>query len=314
MASEAGSYMNHARNGMSQEMKKKAVERMLKDHIAGGTRDLAPSVTTGEPWDCSVPGCEQTDNAPTDSVCVGCNKRKRYERRHKGSGYKITKVKSGAWPMPGGFEDKPTMFHATDSTKEECKKVACLIRDALVKEEDAKKIFNKGVEKVLEGYSKGQLNVEFAKAYLPKICPLGLGLHKKATELAVAFNNYIANQCPTHFDDFMGLLVVSTGQKEVYLAPPTMANKLEAIGLELGSHTYDFDPFALEKEDKNHQRLVGWRKVVLLPGDALVIPVKWLHCIRSTQGTIGVSLKVELAAPPRPRASVTKKRKFTHGA
>ena len=52
---------------------------------------------------------------------------------------------------------------------------------------------------------------------------------------------------------------------------------------------WPFDPFQLPRSDSSL-----WVKVVMVPGDAVVMPKGWWHAVRSTPSSVAISVVVQL--------------------
>ena len=87
----------------------------------------------------------------------------------------------------------------------------------------------------------------------------------------------------THRDDTSSILYVVSGSKVVWLAPPGVETVMKIIVDE--SRFINYDPDG----DAQRNRLI-WKKVILSAGDSLFLPKGWWHYVRSTAGTVALSL------------------------
>jgi len=100
---------------------------------------------------------------------------------------------------------------------------------------------------------------------------------------------------PTHRDENNAILVQLKGSKEILIHPPALslpgcpASVFGDAAATINPRWLAFDPFQLHR---THSSL--WVKVVLVPGDAVVVPKLWWHAVRSTPGSVAISVPVQL--------------------
>ncbi len=144
-------------------------------------------------------------------------------------------------------------------------------------------------------YMKGHLEEPFLSNVFAFTIPPCLLIKRRADQKAIAFiTTNEPSVCDTHYDRDTSLLLMLAGKKEVYLAPPRQRWQDEVI--QNNSTIFEsLDPFL----DFNRGSLGSeWKLVVMQQGDALLIPRKWLHAVRSHPGTVAVSFQVEIASVP----------------
>ena len=100
---------------------------------------------------------------------------------------------------------------------------------------------------------------------------------------------------PTHRDENNAILVQLKGPTELLIHPPALslpgcpASVFGDAAATTNPRWLEFDPFQLHR---THSSL--WVKVVLVPGDAVVVPKLWWHAVRSTPGSVAISVPVQL--------------------
>ena len=100
---------------------------------------------------------------------------------------------------------------------------------------------------------------------------------------------------PTHRDENDAILVQLRGSKEMLIHPPALALPgcpASVFGDAAASNNprwLEFDPFQLSRIHSSQ-----WVKVVLVPGDAVVVPKLWWHAVRSTPGSVAISVPIQL--------------------
>ena len=99
---------------------------------------------------------------------------------------------------------------------------------------------------------------------------------------------------PTHRDENNAVLVQLRGSKEVLVHPPAQSlpgcpAAIFANASLTDSRWLDLDPFELSRAYSSK-----WVKVVMVPGDAIVMPKLWWHAVRSTPGSVAISVPIQL--------------------
>ena len=100
---------------------------------------------------------------------------------------------------------------------------------------------------------------------------------------------------PYHRDENNAILVQLRGSKEILIHPPASAlpgcpaNVYGDAATTNNPRWLSFDPFQLHRSHSS-----SWVKVVLVPGDAVVVPKLWWHAVRSTPGSVAISAPVRL--------------------
>ena len=101
---------------------------------------------------------------------------------------------------------------------------------------------------------------------------------------------------PCHRDENDAMLVQLRGSKEILIHPPTLAIPGcpasvygDATATDSFRWLQPFDPFQLPRMQSSQ-----WIKVVLVPGDVVVVPKLWWHAVRSTPGSVAISVPVRL--------------------
>ena len=101
---------------------------------------------------------------------------------------------------------------------------------------------------------------------------------------------------PCHHDENDAVLVQLRGSKEVLVHEPTLAIPGCSASVYGDAAATDsirwlrgLDPFQLPRRHSSQ-----WIKVVLVPGDVVVIPKLWWHAVRSTPGSVAISVPVRL--------------------
>ena len=92
------------------------------------------------------------------------------------------------------------------------------------------------------------------------------------------------------------ILVQLRGSKEILIHEPTLAIPGcpasvygDAAATDSARWLRGLDPFQLSRRHSSQ-----WIKVVLVPGDVVVIPKRWWHAVRSTPGSVAISVPVRL--------------------
>jgi hypothetical protein len=99
----------------------------------------------------------------------------------------------------------------------------------------------------------------------------------------------------THFDEPNSVLLLTAGEKRVWLAPPAIANsfpKCDVRGASSSKLAFDSE-HAPEVAGASRHSL--WQLVNLRQGDALYLPSGWWHQVVSEPGTVALSLPVKWA-------------------
>jgi len=139
----------------------------------------------------------------------------------------------------------------------------------------------------LPGYFKSHLKDSFVKKKLMNKLPLDLMVKDTASQKGIIFANIMEVTCPTHYDRDTSILLLLKGTKEVYLAKKAPIKK--EVNLSNSSILDQINPF------KGERGGLDWRKCCMTPGDALLIPRDWIHCIKSAPLTIALSLQVQVS-------------------
>ena len=125
------------------------------------------------------------------------------------------------------------------------------------------------------------------------IIPSGTKLPKIGNRVAQAFlTGTKASGSLTHRDETSSLLYVVTGSKIVYLAPPGAE-----VTLKMAINDLLFLDYNPDNDTRRNETL--WKKISLNVGDSLFIPKGWWHYVRSTPGTVALSLVLA----PSPNAA-----------
>ena len=105
--------------------------------------------------------------------------------------------------------------------------------------------------------------------------------------------SYRDGTCALHCDEPNGVLICLGGERKVALLPPRVSIDTDAWVGTKPSLRYDVFADARFQEGGD---LYGVSQVVTLTqGDALYIPSGWWHQVRSTRGSVGVSVPVTCA-------------------
>ena len=143
-------------------------------------------------------------------------------------------------------------------------------------------------------YLKCHLKTKFVNQELLEEVPPSLQVKSNAEQKGILFINLKKGTCKTHYDRDTAILLLLSGTKEVFLAPPN-AMQIQNEKTSINSTILDnMNPFSNKKKKKEERR--GWKwleKIGMSPGDALLIPKDWIHTIRSSNETIAISLQVE---------------------
>ena len=100
---------------------------------------------------------------------------------------------------------------------------------------------------------------------------------------------------PCHRDENNAMLVQLHGSKEILIHPPALAlpgcpaSVYGDAAAASNPRWLSFDPFQLPRR---HSSL--WVKVVMVPGDAVVVPKLWWHAVRSAPGSVAISVPIRL--------------------
>jgi len=147
------------------------------------------------------------------------------------------------------------------------------------------------IDHIKEGvYSKAHIEEsKSASKMLSDLLPATLQLKKSAQQKGLIFVNFEQHQCHAHYDRDSSLLYVISGNKEIYIKKPEVG---KLGGMELNSYSTD-NSTIFEHLDPFKQNTSDWSLVRLEKGDALLLPKYWLHVVRSSAGTIGISIQIE---------------------
>ena len=143
------------------------------------------------------------------------------------------------------------------------------------------------VERINAGYHKAYLNKGSVQAIpgLIDLVPPGVKVKSSAAREAIAFVNSVAGQSSTHFDRDTALLVLLRGSKTIRLAHPSVLNLLPVKTEDNSTILDNVDPFG--------QDCGLWTEVNMRPSESLLLPKGWIHSVRSTRGTVALSVQVE---------------------
>lgn len=138
------------------------------------------------------------------------------------------------------------------------------------------------------GYYKSHLDADFVNSFqnsMPKCIKIKNSVSKKG----IAFiSTTAATLSHTHYDQDTSFLLLLTGTKEIFYAPPSMGTLIRTSNPVI-SHSSNFEginPFV---------ELTGtsWRFAKLNAGDGLLLPQGWLHAVKSSPGTVAISFQIE---------------------
>ena len=107
----------------------------------------------------------------------------------------------------------------------------------------------------------------------------------KAAQLFVTGDNQSTS--PTHTDETDSTLIVLRGFKTVWLHRPGDGVKMDPRNKAMSRE----DPWKLDDTEANDN---GWSKTELRQGQALIIPKGWWHQVKSTEGSVALSLVLRL--------------------
>lgn len=142
--------------------------------------------------------------------------------------------------------------------------------------------------RVERAYYKAHLSCDFADHFAPYM-PDCVRIKSTVSKKAIAFISTVtATRCDTHYDQDTSFLLLLTGTKEVFYAPPSMVDRLRDNHPVL-SHSSIFEevnPFVAATGQL-------WEFVTLRAGDGLLLPQGWIHAIKSVPGTVAISFQVE---------------------
>ena len=100
---------------------------------------------------------------------------------------------------------------------------------------------------------------------------------------------------PWHRGENNAILVQLRGSKEILIHPPTLAlpgcpaSVYGDAAATSNPRWLSFDPFQLPRRHSS-----SWVKVVVVPGDAVVVPMLWWHAVRSAPGSVAISVPIRL--------------------
>ena len=101
---------------------------------------------------------------------------------------------------------------------------------------------------------------------------------------------------PCHRDEYDALLAQLWGSTELLMHPPALSipgcpADVYGDAAVTGSSRWlwPFDPFQLPCSDSSL-----WVKVMMVPGDVVVVPKGWWHAVRSTPSSVAISVAVQL--------------------
>lgn len=107
----------------------------------------------------------------------------------------------------------------------------------------------------------------------------------RAAQLFVTGDNQSTS--PTHTDETDSTLIVLRGFKTVWLHRPGDGVKMDPRNKAMSRE----DPCLLDDTEANDN---GWSKTELRQGQALIIPKGWWHQVKSTEGSLALSLVLRL--------------------
>jgi len=143
-------------------------------------------------------------------------------------------------------------------------------------------------ERVEMGYFKSHLTPDFVES-LGNSLPNWIRIKRNVRKKGIAFmSTKISSLCDTHYDQDTSFLLVLTGKKEIFYAPPCMIKRLRVDHpvLHHSSIFEEVNPFVTATGPL-------WQFITLTSGDGLLLPQGWLHSVKSTPGTTAVSFQVE---------------------
>jgi hypothetical protein len=174
--------------------------------------------------------------------------------------------------MPEHAEEIPLLYRAREKLKKELPN--CIISP----------------DRCERGYYKSHLDADFVDSFqnaMPECIKIKSAVSKKG----IAFISTVAATLShTHYDQDTSFLLMLTGTKEIFYAPPSMGTLIRTDHPVI-SHSSNFEgvnPFV---------ELTGtsWRFAKLNAGDGLLLPQGWLHAIKSLPGTVAISFQIEAA-------------------
>jgi hypothetical protein len=172
--------------------------------------------------------------------------------------------------MPQHAEEIPLLYRAREKLKKELPN--CVISS----------------DRCERGYYRSHLDADFVDSFqnaMPECIKIKSAVSKKG----IAFISTVAATLShTHYDQDTSFLLMLTGSKEIFYAPPSMGTVLRADHPVI-SHSSNFEgvsPFV---------ELTGtaWRFAKLNAGDGLLLPQGWLHAVKSLPGTVAISFQIE---------------------
>jgi len=133
----------------------------------------------------------------------------------------------------------------------------------------------------------------------PVLASVGLHVTNTNSMAQYLLQSFVTNtmtvaSTPTHRDANNAVLIQLRGSKEVLVHPPTQSlpgcpADIFASATLTDSRWLDVDPFKLSRAYSSE-----WVKVVMVPGDVVVVPKLWWHAVRSTPGSVAISVPVRL--------------------
>ena len=133
----------------------------------------------------------------------------------------------------------------------------------------------------------------------PVLASVGLHVTNTNSMAQYLLQSFVTNtttvaSTPTHRDANNAVLIQLRGSKEVLIHPPTQSlpgcpADIFASATLTDSRWLDVDPFKLSRAYSSE-----WVKVVMVPGDVVVVPKLWWHAVRSTPGSVAISVPVRL--------------------
>ena len=142
--------------------------------------------------------------------------------------------------------------------------------------------------RVERGYFKAHLSSNFAN-HFASFMPDCIRIKRTVSKKGIAFISTIAaTLSDTHYDQDTSFLLMLTGTKEVFYAPPSMVDRLR-VDHPVISHSSIFEevnPFVAATG-------TSWQLATLQAGDGLLLPQGWIHAIKSLPGTLAISFQVE---------------------
>ena len=142
--------------------------------------------------------------------------------------------------------------------------------------------------RVDRAYYKTHLSCDFSNHFAPYL-PDCVRIKSTVSKKGIAFiSTVVATLCDTHYDQDTSFLLILTGTKEVFYAPPSMVDRLRDDHPVL-SHSSIFE----EVNPFDAATGMLWEFATLNAGDGLLLPQGWIHAIKSVPGTVAISFQVE---------------------